>query len=402
MGFRDLPWILAVEPDEERAANLTTLVREWVDCDTRVVPSADAALAAMATTQPDLILLSSLISPADDARISVYLRSLPAAWDVPTLSVPPVVGVGLPSPTRRRGLLPFIRRQPAPWPSFDRAALGSRIRDAFDDSRATRGSRCPNTSVAPAPSLVAPRAELSAGVVSDATLAAHCGLGLKRLRDHRWTSQELAVFTGVRLPWGLDAQLLNISRSGLLLESGARLSVGEVRPFEIRGTQPLLVTGRIVRSHIAEADHAVRYQTAVHFQAPIELPDSARARTAPAHRRVATIDVPELDGLVAYVRDEAARGAAPDLVRAAFELGVQGLVTARDVRLVPASDVGDEDGGRTVRVSVPAPGGAETVLQAVFDDDRDAPRALGLLEAAAARAAEVLYVEAGFSRPLAM
>ncbi len=398
MGLSDMPWILAVEPDPGRAANLTTLVREWVDCDTRVVPSAEAAVAAMATAVPDLILLSSLMSPADDARLSAYLRSLPVTWDVPTLTVPPVVEAEVPKPTGRRTLLPFLRRQSPPWPVFDRAAVGSRIREAFDESRAGVSRRVAAPIVA-GPSLLVPRYDPLAApsVVSDATLAAHCGLGLKRLRDHRWNSQDLAVFTAVRLPWGLDAQLVNISRSGLLLESGARLSVGDVRSFEIRGLQPVLVMGRIVRSHVAAADRAARYQTAVHFQAPIELPDGTGARPA---RPVVATRVPELDGLLDYVRHEAARGADPDLVRAAFELGVQGLVTARDVRLVPASDLRHED-AHTVCVSVPALGGAGTVLQVVFDDERGAPSDLGLLEAAAARAAEVLDVEAGSRRLLA-
>lgn len=395
-----MPWILAVEPDPGRAVNLTTLVREWVDCDIRIVSSAEGAVAAMAAAIPDLILLSSLMSPADDARLSAYLRSLPDTWDVPTLTVPPVVEAEVPLVVRR-GLLPFFRRQAPPWPVFDRAAVGCRVREAFDESR-TRASRRTSATGVVAPSLLAARHDLLApsSVVSDATLAAHCGLGLKRLRDHRWSSQELAVFTAVRLPWGLDAQLVNISRSGLLLESGARLSVGDVRSFEIRGLQPLLVMGRIVRSHIASADRAARYQTAVHFQAPIELPDGTIARPVRQVRPVVAARVPELDGLLDYVRHEAAKGTDPELVRAAFELGVQGLVTARDVRLVPAADLCQE-GGHTVCVSVPALGGAETVLQVVFDDEHGAPSDLALLEAAAARAAEVLDVEAGFRRPLA-
>jgi hypothetical protein len=233
-----------------------------------------------------------------------------------------------------------------------------------------------------------------ASVITDAARADHCGLGLKRLRDHRWRGQDLAVFTAVRLPWGLEAQLVNISRSGLLLESGARLSVGEVRSFEIKGAHPVLVTGRIVRSYVAGADRAARYQTAVHFQAPIELPDGSVVRPA----RVVTAHVPELDGLLDYVRHEAARGADPELVRAAFELGVQGLVMARDVRLVSASDLRAND-GHTVYVSVPVLGGADTVLQVVFDDDHEAPSDLGVLEAAALRAAEVLDVESAFRQP---
>lgn len=392
MGCSDAPWILALEPDAGRAANLTTLVRDWVDCGTTVVPTAEAAVAAMAAGVPDLILVSTLAAPADEARLGAYLRGLPDACDVPTLTVPPVVGADLPQASPRRGLLPFFRRQPAPWPVFDRDAVGRRIREAFDASRAALPRRLAAVAAA-RPPLLAPR--LDAQALSDAAIAAHCGLGLKRLRDHRWSSQDLAVFTVVRLPWGLDAQIVNISRSGLLLESGSRLSVGEVRSFEIRGTQPVLVTGRIVRSHVAGVDRAARYQTAVHFQAPIELPDGSVVRPA----RIAKSHVPELDGLLDYVRREAARGADPELVRAAFELGVQGLVTARDVRLVAASALRTDE-VHTVCLSVPALGGADTVLQVVFDDDHATPSDLALLEAAAARAAEVLDAEAAFRRPL--
>ncbi len=393
MGCSDAPWILALEPDAGRAANLTTLVRDWVDCGTTVVPTAESAVAAMAAGVPDLILLSTLTAPSDEARLSAYLRSLPEACDVPTLTVPPVVDTDLPRPSARRGLLPFFRRQAAPWPVFDRDAVGRRVREAFDASRVARPRRMAAVAAA-RPPLLAPRLDAHAQALSDAALAAHCGLGLKRLRDHRWSSQELAVFTVVRLPWGLDAQIVNISRSGLLLESGSRLSVGEVRSFEIRGTQPVLVTGRIVRSRVAGVDHAARYQAAVQFEVPIELPDGSVVRPA----RLVKSHVPELDALLDHVRREAARGADAELVRAAFELGVQGLVTARDVRLVPASAL-RADEVHTVCLSVPALGGADIVLQVVFDDDHAAPSDLGILEAAAARAAEVLDVEAAFRRP---
>jgi hypothetical protein len=397
MGCSHASWILALEPDAGRAANLTALVREWVDCGTIVVPTAEAAVAAMADAVPDLILLSTLTAPGDEARLSAYLRSLPHACDITTLTVPPVVEAAPAPSSVRRGLLTFRRRQAAPLPLFDRDALGRRVRDAFEASRAAQPRRVAAVAAA-RPPLFAPRSDVRPAappMLSDAALAAHCGLGPKVLRDHRWPGQDLPVFTVVRLPWGLDAQIVNISRSGLLLESGARLSVGELQSFEIRGTQPVLVTGRIVRSHVAGVDRAARYQTAVHFQAPIELPDGSVVRPG----RLVTTHLPELDGLLDYVRREAERGADPGLIRAAFELGVQGLVTARDVRLVPASTP-RVDEGHTVCLSVPALGGADTVLQVVFDDDHAAPSDLGVLEAAAARAAEVLDVEAAFRRPL--
>jgi len=57
------PLVLAIEPDPRQAAIIKRIVREKALADVAVVDSRDAAIEAMRTSMPDVLLLTALKSP---------------------------------------------------------------------------------------------------------------------------------------------------------------------------------------------------------------------------------------------------------------------------------------------------------------------------------------------------
>lgn len=91
------------------------------------------------------------------------------------------------------------------------------------------------------------------------------------------------------MPQEADAELVNISMTGLLAETMARLAVGSpVQVHFVGRFSPALVDGRIARCEVAcmGRDGFLRYNIAVEFDAPIAL-DEAVEPVPPA------LDAPE-------------------------------------------------------------------------------------------------------------
>ena len=82
------PLVLAIEPDLRQAAIVKRIVREKVLADVAVVDSRDAALEAMRTTVPDVLLLSALLSPRDEDELIAHLRTLQHAEHLQTHTIP--------------------------------------------------------------------------------------------------------------------------------------------------------------------------------------------------------------------------------------------------------------------------------------------------------------------------
>ena len=61
-----MPLVLAIEPDARQGAVLQRIVRDHVHAELLLVDSPDAAVAALATHIPDVILVSMLLAPADE------------------------------------------------------------------------------------------------------------------------------------------------------------------------------------------------------------------------------------------------------------------------------------------------------------------------------------------------
>ena len=107
--------MLAIEPDLRQAAIVKRIVREKVLADVAVVDSRDAALEAMRTTMPDVLLLSALMSPRDEDELIAHLRTLENADHLQTHTIPQLASALGPGEGRAtRGLLAAFRRKKEP------------------------------------------------------------------------------------------------------------------------------------------------------------------------------------------------------------------------------------------------------------------------------------------------
>ena len=82
------PLVLAIEPDLRQAAIVKRIVREKVLAEVTVVDSRDAALEAMRSSVPDVLLLSALLSPRDEDELVAHLRTLEHAEHLQTHTIP--------------------------------------------------------------------------------------------------------------------------------------------------------------------------------------------------------------------------------------------------------------------------------------------------------------------------
>jgi hypothetical protein len=92
--------------------------------------------------------------------------------------------------------------------------------------------------------------------------------------------------TGLRLyPLGASAQLVNMSSSGLLAESTARVTVGAAVTVGFDGGfTPSTARGHIVRCDVTSMapDGSLRYYIAVEFEKPVPMPGDAETPPPPA------------------------------------------------------------------------------------------------------------------------
>jgi hypothetical protein len=181
----------------------------------------------------------------------------------------------------------------------------------------------------------------------------------------------------VKLPWGLKGRLINISSTGLLLESGSKLMPGSVTALTLCGPgTELAVAVSFVRSELAEIDRlSVKYHTAVTFKEPLKLlepPAAPPPNPSPKGR---------LRELLLAVADELAGGGDNDL-RASLERSVSRTVGAKRVRICDEPYAPDADD--SVSVPVPASMAPFSVLHASFGDGlQPDDEQLKLLKAAA-------------------
>ena len=106
------PLVLVIEPDPRQAAIVKRIVREKVLADVAVVDSRDAALEAMRTTVPDVLLLSTLLSPRDEDELIAHLRTLEGVEHLQTHTIPQLASsIGPEDAKPTKGLLSAFRRK---------------------------------------------------------------------------------------------------------------------------------------------------------------------------------------------------------------------------------------------------------------------------------------------------
>ncbi len=110
--------VLAIEPDLRQATILKRIIRDRVKAEFSVVESPDAALAAIGSRTPDVLLLSALLSPRDEDELMGHLRGLDGADHIQTHTIPQLATTDADQEQGgRRGLLGvFKRKKETPQP----------------------------------------------------------------------------------------------------------------------------------------------------------------------------------------------------------------------------------------------------------------------------------------------
>ena len=210
-------------------------------------------------------------------------------------------------------------------------------------------------------------------------------------RARRWAPADLPWLKGVQTAWGLQVRVLNISGSGMLVESSSKLVPGSSTEFSLCGAETQVVMpARVVRSEVAAVDsRGVKYQIAAVFDSGLD----HLFREEPELPTGSCATPQALAALLVRVSIEIGRGRDAAAVRATFEQGLRRLVPAREIRIrdVPMEPI---DGTESIYFTVPDGAASRSILQATFEPDyQPAADEFTLLKAAAAAAAIVLLYE---------
>ena len=106
----------------------------------------------------------------------------------------------------------------------------------------------------------------------------------KQARADRHEGGRVPWISGVALPSGEPVRLLNISRTGMLIESGSKLAPDSVKELRLCGQETeIVVPASFVRSDISGVSAlGVRYQIAVSFDEPLPIDNDQDRESDPA------------------------------------------------------------------------------------------------------------------------
>ena len=272
--------ILAIDSDPVRIAILRRLVSERLDAELFVAASADDAIRTLGVSCPDLILTSSLLPLNEAQQLASHLRKVPSLDHLPVLTIPLLVDER--DQAHRQGLMSYLLRRRRPiWPAYDTDAVTARIEEALEQSRIDaarygevwRPARLLLTDSA-SPGTAASDPDTNSLIRAlEVELELFCSGSLLLERAPRWKRCELPWLESIKLSWGADLNLLNISCSGLLVESGIRMTLGNSTDFQLAGgEQDFVIPGRVVRTDVSSVDRlGVKYVAAAVFEQPFDL-----------------------------------------------------------------------------------------------------------------------------------
>ena len=387
--------ILAIESDQQRRTLLRRLLREHAQVGVTFVDSVNAAIAVFQKYQPDVILAPTLLSPEDSDRLrSHVLRN--ADPHVQMLTIPALDMLREPPREERRIFRFFRRRRVELGLQYDPAMAGSQIAETLQRARELRenpvSSRDIQKLLLETPSGLDGVAEFGGVTHLSGITQPVCENPAALIRERRRaerTAQRDCGWT-VRMPWGGDVTLVNISRSGLLIESGSRLTLGALLDLRLSAMgMSRIVLAKFVRSEVAHVNsRGVLYHSAAQFDQPLDLVPT---------RTGITVTPQLLSDLLMTVLSESN---AMESRSTRFARGLRGLVGARDVFIRHSSPVSVAD-GESIYFKVKEDGRSSTILQVVFERHRaPSPTEFALLKAGAAMTAAVLELDQAFNESL--
>jgi hypothetical protein len=403
------PRILAIEPDPQSGAVLYGVLDKRVCADVEIVGDIDAALTSIAEQVPDLIMTSTFLAPAALARLIDELRQLPDAAHTQIITTPHFLDApdGEPSDDESDRVLRF-RRQRTDVAQFPRAAalLGTQIEHYLEQARSLhvaaqnrlqRGLG-PTTALVPVARPADPwQPSIGSPALRVATAQDLRALNSLRPADRRRASRrraaDLAGQWGVRLTPGGDARIVDISCSGVRLETSTRLQPGNVIDLEVIGIEggAVAVGARLIRTETVDADGPdVKYRSAAMFLHEIDLfaPNANPVMVAAA---AASSYTPKtLADLLSRVLADVPWLSNGRKLWSIFESEVCALVKAKEVRIraLPMAAAG---GCQSLYFRIPSAAASGYGLHVLFEPGyRPTPDEFRLLKAAASLASVVL------------
>jgi CheY-like chemotaxis protein len=396
--------ILAIEPDPGIGAVLHRILDKRVRGVLEVAPTIDAALASVARHVPDVILTSTFLPPADLARLIGELRRRDDAMHTQIISTPHALEAPDGPFYDDSGRILRFPRQRSHRGAFhcDPLILRNQVEQYLDHAHALR--LAPNRQQHGLIPIAGPgldgwrydRASASTALVVPTTKAVRALNAALRPSDRRAASRrraaDLAGQWGVKLDSDGSASIVDISRTGVRLETATDLNPGSVITLELIGIEASLSVGaRLIRSEAVRPDGTVaRYHAAAKFLREVDLfPTSVHpivAAAAAASSYMPTV-LADLLGRVLADANWVSNGPA---LRSLFETEVGALVRAKDVR-IRAVPVRASGGCQSLYFSIPTVTGPRFGLHVVFERGyRPTAAEFVLLKAAASLAAVVL------------
>ena len=390
--------ILFIEPDSRRAAALGAILRENPGTEVDVVPDVAAALQSLDAQVPDLLLTSTFLPPVDEATLTAYVNRLPAARHLQTITVPYFIDDEANSSVESSNgnVLTFLRRrQPSIRPRCDVRTLRELVGKYLAQARSARHesthrkptfefTSAQRTAAAMPRHVEAPRPGLASetrGPAAESMLE----MPSDRRRSRRRTSADVPWLWTVKLAGGSQVRVVDISTTGVLLETTSRLSDGSTVDLQLLGDATnVTVPARMLRSQVASVDGvSVKYRVAATFAHQLALPGLQQAS-----RSATTPEV--LGDVLNRIMSNLDRCSGEAALRGSFERELRRILPVRDIQ-IRATPVIPERGAESIYFTVPHGTGERPILQAIFDPEH-IPSAMDfrLLKAAANLAAVVL------------
>ena len=253
--------ILAIEPDAYAAATLADILHQHAGVDVEIVASIAAAIRALESQIPDLLLTSTFLPPADEALLTRHLNQMPDARHVQLITVPYFIDAEEAQATRSSGrVLSFLRRRSASVrPRCDVRTLCAHIEEYLSRAKTIRldaangGVSWTDTDASPtrARRLIRSDAASGPGPSLGAALVPGSAMVLPsdRRRARRRMGDDVNALWTVKIPGNSQARVVDISSSGVLLETTSRIVNGSTVDLQLLGQDTnVSIPARMLRS----------------------------------------------------------------------------------------------------------------------------------------------------------